>query len=107
MEKFRGFGDVDDGYIKRKSGCCKIFISSWMDYFSIQCICLTLILTRVSCSIKVLMEMDRCCMLVRIAVRLEMHGELRVLFPQMYMDFLEMRVVYDKKYTKLRKACEE
>ena len=40
-------------------------------------------------------------MLVRIAVRLEMHGELRVLnvlivkrvVPRMYMDFLEMKCV--------------
>ena len=60
---------------------------------------LVLVLTRVSCSIKVLWgEKGICCILFRIVVRLEVRDELRVLkvlikmrvFPQMYMGFLEI-----------------
>ena len=38
------------------SGCCKISISSGMDYLSIYCRCLIFVLTRMSCSIKVSLE---------------------------------------------------
>ena len=37
------------------SGSCKIFITSWLYDLSIYCGCI-LVLTRVSCSIKVLLE---------------------------------------------------
>ena len=38
------------------SGCCKISISSWMDYLSIFRRCLILVLTWMSWSIKVSLE---------------------------------------------------
>ena len=40
-----------------KSGCCEFSISSGMNYYlSIFCRCLILVLTRMSCSIKVLLD---------------------------------------------------
>ena len=74
-----------------KSGSCiisnsswmddlSISISSWMDDLSIYCRCLILVLTRLSCFYQGLVgEKDRYCMLARIAVRLEVHGEMRLL----------------------------
>ena len=38
------------------SGSCKVSFTSWMYDLSIYCRCLILTLTRVSCSIKVLLE---------------------------------------------------
>ena len=43
-------------YIEITSWCCKISISSGMDYLSFYCRCLVLILTWMSCSSKVLVE---------------------------------------------------
>ena len=60
-----------------------------------------LVLTWMSCSIRVLLKRTVYYMLVRIVVRLGVHGELQALkvliivnvFPQMYMGFLEIGVV--------------
>ena len=64
------------------SGCCEFSFSSGMNYLSIYCRCLILVLTRMSCSAKILLEGTRCYMLVErccMLVRLKVHGELRVL----------------------------
>ena len=72
------------------SGSCEM----WLYDLSIYCGCI-LVLTSMSFSIKFFDIM------VRIVVRLGFHGDLQVLkiliivnvFPQMYMDFLEMKYV--------------
>ena len=85
-------------YVELNSGVVPISISSWMNNLSVYFECV-LVLTSVSCSMMILLEVGIYYILVHIVVRSAMLGELLVLLVrtivrvclQMYMDCLEKR----------------